>query len=320
MLGDPPCILHASAQVRPRRRFRLAAAGAASYLPSPLWRRRPVGPNPLATLPLAAEPTPPRAPRLAVFTLVLVAVSGGALLFLAGLPSPWAEWRPATCMPSGCFCELPRPSAVRQPVNALSSLGFLLVASAVLVGAARAARSRSNAMSASPVYSRLYAAALVAIGLGSALFHASLTFVGQTADVMGMYLLGTFLVLYSWGRLRPLDPRGAAGWYVAANAVLVTLLVFAPALRRYAFAAIVVCALALELLVRRRHRVQARASLLGGAVIASLLGFGLWILDITGRWCDPGSVWQGHAAWHLCGAAAAASMFAYYLSEGPARS
>ena len=89
---------------------------------------------------------------------------------------------------------------------------------------------------------------------------------------------------------------------------------------RLLWLAIVACALALEVLGRRRRAVRARVGLLGGAVVILLLGFRLWVMDITRRWCDPESVWQGHAAWHLCGAAAAVMIFAYYLSERSAGS
>jgi hypothetical protein len=43
---------------------------------------------------------------------------------------------------------------------------------------------------------------VILIGLGSWFYHASLAFVGQGFDVAGMYLLGTFMVLYGYYLLR----------------------------------------------------------------------------------------------------------------------
>ena len=127
-------------------------------------------------------------------TASLVAV----LAWLSRLPSPWAAWRPASCMATQCFCEALRDSFVRQPVNAATSLAFLAVAFAVF-GAEftgdRSAGARERGVRGSPAYAALYAGSLLVVGLGSAFFHASLTFAGQTIDVLGMYLAGTFILL-----------------------------------------------------------------------------------------------------------------------------
>jgi hypothetical protein len=44
-------------------------------------------------------------------------------------------------------------------------------------------------------------------------------------------------------------------------------------------------------------------------------GFILWVLDITKLLCRPEGLLQGHAAWHLLGAASAACIYLYYRSE-----
>ena len=51
-------------------------------------------------------------------------------------------------------------------------------------------------MAREPAYRRLYGYALVAVGLGSYFYHASLTFAGQVCDMSGMYFLITFALLY----------------------------------------------------------------------------------------------------------------------------
>ena len=85
-------------------------------------------------------------------------------------------WREASCLPDRCFCEAVQSGTVRQPANAISSSAFVVMALLVLM------RSRT------PTAWRFAGAALV-VGVGSAFFHASLTFWGQTADVLGMYLV-----------------------------------------------------------------------------------------------------------------------------------
>lgn len=256
--------------------------------------------------------------------LLVVAASATLLLLVIPMmraPSPWGPWEPASCMPERCFCEAIRPSLIRQPANALSSLSFVVVAMLVLLRSssarARSSETYSNLMVAQPAYPKIYAFALVLIGFGSAFFHASLSFVGQTADVLGMYLLATFMVLYGVSRLRKLSSRGAVSAYLSVNAVLLWLLVIYPSFRRYAFAVLVLLALTLERLVRKRRgtEVSARANLLGAAIGLLAVGFILWVLDITKVLCAPHSWLQGHSIWHFLGSSSTALLYLYYESE-----
>src|SRR5688572_1265269 len=126
----------------------------------------------------------------------LTAVGAGILLGIATQPSIWDSWRPAACMPDRCFCEAVRSQLIRQPANAASGLAFagvaLLVLFAGVPDSSGASLSRLNLFAAHPVYLILYAGAALLIGLGTVFYHASLTFWGQTADVLGMYLIATF--------------------------------------------------------------------------------------------------------------------------------
>jgi predicted membrane channel-forming protein YqfA (hemolysin III family) len=55
----------------------------------------------------------------------------------------------------------------------------------------------------------------------------------------------------------------------------------------------------------RRRWLQTALGLLLTAMTA-------WIADLSHLWCDPTSLLQGHALWHLLTAAAAGCTFAYY--------
>ncbi|MEQ1693947.1 MAG: ceramidase domain-containing protein, partial [Gemmatimonas sp.] len=151
----------------------------------------------------------------------------------------WTDWRTASCMPDRCFCEAVHAGAVRQPANAISSGAFVVVALLVLM------RSRT------PTAWR-FASAVFVVGAGSAFFHASLTFWGQTVDVLGMYLVATFLLMESLSRRRRWSAVTQNVLYVSGNIALLALLVGIPGLRRYAFAALVVAILWSE----ATHRVR----------------------------------------------------------------
>jgi hypothetical protein len=230
----------------------------------------------------------------------------------------WTRWRPATCMPDACFCESIRDGLIRQPANTWSCAAFVLAGAIVLLRSFERPDPRNpNPLRANPTYGALYAAALILIGLGSAFYHASLTFAGQFMDVFGMYLLGTFILLYNLSRLRPIAPSAFSAIYVILNLVLAIGLYAVPGLRRYAFAVLLIAAVWLELRVRRRSRATSDSRFLWIALIAIGAGFVIWILDITRTVCAPTGIVQGHAVWHVAGALAAWCVFRYYRSEAP---
>ena len=302
--------------------------------------------------------TSPRANRLMWTVLAPCVAFVGVLVgawWMMRVPVDWHQWRPATCLPGACFCEVVRGGTVRQVANTWSSFSFVFVAFWV-VGVAQCDRVReslnvtrdvspvighhvsrdarrearreasrlrsanptsakTNTMSQRGVYPLLFALALLVVGIGSAWYHASLTFAGQFADVFGMYLIGTFVLVYNVGRLRPLSDGAAVAFYLALNTGLALALYSMPELRRYAFAVVMVVALAVEYRVRRRGLVSADPRYLVGAVGALAVAFVVWALDLRRFMCNAQSLWQGHALWHLLGAAACAGVFLYYRSE-----
>lgn len=253
---------------------------------------------------------------LAAFLAICVAFA-----LFASVPVDWAAWREATCFASGCFCEAIRNSeAVRQPSNAWSSLAFALVG-LVVAGTYRHERrtgavgTSANPIAHDPFYAAAFAVSAIVIGLGSAFYHASLTFAGQFFDVFGMYLLTTLMLAYALRRLLRLRHRATVLGYLLLNIPLTWLLIVLPEFRRSAFALVLIAALILEVMIWRVRRPALRRDLFVGGFALFTGSYAIWILDNRDILCAPTSLLQGHAAWHVLGAAATWLLYRYYMSE-----
>jgi len=240
----------------------------------------------------------------------------GATIALSFAEYSWSNWKPASCMPDNCFCEAIRPGTVAQPANTWSSFGFVLIGLLVMRQSGEDVRLlKRNLLTSQRAYPLLFGAALVITGLGSAFYHASLTFVGQFFDVMGMYLLASFIMLYNISRLKTLRGRNFVLIYILINALLAFVLIQYPAQRRYIFGLIILATLLPEYRLRKTQRLFIKNLFLKAAWGTLILAFIIWTLDTTKIICNPTSWLQGHALWHLLGAAAGGFLYLYYSSE-----
>ena len=153
------------------------------------------------------------------------------------------------------------------------------------------------------------------VGLGSAFYHASLTFIGQFFDVFGMFLLAAFMLVYAWERIWNLRLTTTLSLYLALNLFLGWLQIAIPDTRRYAFAIVLIIALIFETYfrVKDKPRIEVRFLRVGIGLLAG--AYIIWILDNTRILCFENSFLQGHAVWHILGAVAVVFLHKYYLSE-----
>lgn len=215
----------------------------------------------------------------------------------------------ATCLPDYCFCELIREGAVAQPANTWSALAFVLVGIVVLIWALKGKDRQYIYLKA------LYGVIVIFLGVGTLYFHASLSFVGQLVDNLGMYLLVTLALVYQLRRTRAIHTvQKTIAVYIGANAVLIGVVFALPALRRPVFAALIIAFLYLEYRWHRKHP-KWRKSMLYWSVGLTAAGFTLWTLDITGVLCSPTSILQGHAAWHILTALAAGVLYLHLFQD-----
>ena len=217
------------------------------------------------------------------------------------------------------FCEAARDWVVAQPANTFSNVGF--VAAGLLI--AWHAGNRDNlgtTLSAHRHLATAMACLVVLLGPGSAAMHATQSAAGGHLDMLSMYLIAAFAAAYA--AMRWLGAGVATFVATFAAGVAFCELVGAwggviPVVMssgNAAFGLLLIVATVLEVLIMRSGAVRARRGFAYASLAALCTAFVIW--NVTKAWlCDPHSLVQGHAIWHLLGAAAAYLLYRYYASE-----
>ncbi|MBK7454796.1 MAG: ceramidase domain-containing protein [Anaerolineales bacterium] len=230
-------------------------------------------------------------------------------IFLSLNPNTWENWSPATCLQTGCFCEASNThSPIRQAANTYSSLAFVFSGMFIIVSVRKGSRFIVG-------YSILMGIASIIVGVGSAFYHASLTFIGQFFDVFGMFLLAAFMLVYAFERIWKLRIITTLGLFLTLNIFLSWLQIAIPDTRRYAFAIVLIIALGFEYYFRVKDKPQINVLLLQIGIGLLTGAYFIWILDNTRTVCFERSLMQGHALWHILGAISVWFLYRYYSSE-----
>jgi len=216
------------------------------------------------------------------------------------------------------FCEA-GTGLIRQPANTFSNVGFV-AAGLLIAWHASVPGNVGRRLSTYPWLATAIACVVVLLGPGSAAMHATQSALGGHLDMLSMYLIASFAAAYAVTR------------YYGGSAVLLGVafaggLVFCELVGLYraplpvviyagnaAFGLLLLLAVVLELrIIRRGARIQ--RSYVYVSLGALLTAFAIWNASKT--WlCDPHSLVQGHAIWHLLCAVAAYFLYRYYASEG----
>lgn len=241
----------------------------------------------------------PRLPRAVGITAV---VALGFVGFLAMQPEAgaWSGLTPGDCTEyceGSHRCGTPdsRP-AVQQPLNAWSNLAY------VFVGALALARPLT-------LGAGLFAASSLLLGVGSFLFHASITREMQWLDMVGTY--GVLVALLACGVHRV--------WGLSWSLLLPASLGLDLLIARYKWhldATVVMPLLLFAIAVPMTRAVRTGT----GRTIAALVPLAIFLaafsvreLDVRHIGCDPASVlYQGHTLWHLLTAASLGASYRFF--------
>ncbi|MFY0654610.1 MAG: ceramidase domain-containing protein [Cyclobacteriaceae bacterium] len=226
----------------------------------------------------------------------------------------WDSLDPAHCMPN-CWCEAVRYGEwIRQPMNTWSNL-FLILVAIYIIRLARKDISDQNELTRNPAYSNLFAFGCILTGLGSMFFHASLTYIGNWVDIMGMYFIAIFLILYNYSRIRHLSISRMIVWYVCLISFFGILIYKKAEINNVLFGFVVLGFVISAILVQRKLKSKSKKVYLWLAIVSYYTGSTFWYLDNEGLLCRPDSWMQGHALWHILSGTAVLLIYLYFRSE-----
>jgi hypothetical protein len=221
----------------------------------------------------------------------------------------------------------------RTRANTWSNLAYVLVGFyCIALGMhdrAHASATRRNYVLDTPAMSILMGVACCYLGIGSGLFHASLTRWGQQLDVGAMYAPLLVCIAINWGRYLPRIWRLNAKVTMPVWSMLIaSVVLIAAVLYHYKWSMSSSQVMPLHILTviafaiadsipppRGLHRSRLQKRWLLIAFVSLALAISFRQLDVAGRFGTPDTFLQGHALWHLLTAASLGAMYMYYRSE-----
>ena len=205
------------------------------------------------------------------------------------------------------YCEFNHAERFfHQPMNTYSNLAYfffgILLLNIASEDAKQVGQPGRNRLENFPMLSVLLGGCMIYLSVGSAFFHASLTYAGQRVDMNGTYgvllALAGIAVYHVLFRLT-LTPAQKNAWVLA---ILALIVVFLP-VALWIPSSLLVPALLLLLnglmfvnygqFRKERSLVVALLSL-----VLIVLAVRIRTLDVQKVDCDPHSLFQGHALWH----------------------
>ena len=222
------------------------------------------------------------------------------------------------------FCETMHLGLIKQPVNTWSNLGFVFAGLAMAWHLSKEPYDHNDNMfrRKNSFCGIFFSCLTVLLGPGSMALHASGTSLGGFFDMCSMYLVASFMASYATVRLFNL--RSIWFLFIFSISFVIFLWVdkqsdihfifyhFGETVFAFYILIIIVFEFINITIRRLRHN-----NIWGFASFISLaLAVFIWQRSLTGGpWCDPDSIIQGHAIWHLLDAFALYCLFRYYVSE-----
>ena len=219
------------------------------------------------------------------------------------------------------YCEFNHPEKLfHQPMNTYSNIAYFFFGVLILQWAwedyKKQGQNTLNRLQQFPLLSALMGFCFVYLSFGSALFHASLTWVGQRVDMNGTYSIS--LALFSIGFYHVLYKIDFSNqvkniWIIALG---VLILAFFKVHLMISSGVLLPILILLNLSLTVINYVQFRKE---RSILWVILSLVLMVIAVKIRtWdvqkvgCDPYSLYQGHSVWHLLTAISSFCSYAFF--------
>ncbi len=226
------------------------------------------------------------------------------------------------------FCEMNHmDQLIRQPSNTWSNLGFFVVGLITLTLGIHdlkyAERKQSdNFLVRYPIFSIMFGVSAIYLFVGSFFYHASLTEFFQKLDQTGMCSVVVMLIVFNLYKIFPLVR--VKGKYKSSHAIMIAFgmgvnyLIYTSLFKidiNLLFPLLILVVFLTScyylLFVSKEHYFT---NYLYAALAILLVAGGIWIVDRTSVICNPTSIFQGHALWHILNAFSILFVYLYYRS------
>ena len=254
--------------------------------------------------------------------LLITLLAGVVLLDVYSMDtSPWSQFASSTMQRTGGvpFCEHDRSTRLlRERANSLSDFGFLAVGFYMLV---RSFECETRSRSKETILSTMNGIANCGHAMGSWLNHACRCQLGHRLDLTGMWLVISFIVLYSLTRrVQIKTPFFAIVFLVIGYLLWLVSDVYYPESYENREKTLTIFLTVLFLLsewnqLKSRSITRTQVQLLRLSVITLAVGAICGHLDATKVICSPHSWFQLHAVWHLCAACSIVAVYEYFRCE-----
>jgi hypothetical protein len=262
-----------------------------------------------------------------IYGIALLTTSAMLLLFvflnLHFDGSIWQTMQQSKSALTAEYCELDHYAHFfRQSINTYSNLAyFFLGMIAVLISFYDKTDKieNKNLVQQFPFISCFFGVCLIYLSIGSAFFHASLTWIGQRIDMNATYSICIVLIGISYYRLLIKENASNQFKRIFVGCLFLIILLFIQihllisSLYLLPFLILlIICGTVLNYLQNKPN------FNISFAILSLLLMIGAFILrtmDVQKIACDPTSVYQGHALWHFFTGMSAFLLYWFYRSE-----
>jgi hypothetical protein len=243
-------------------------------------------------------------------TIVFVIITAilAVVFYLVWDVNMWEGWTLGSNGTNTIFCEQNHLTEfIRQRANTWSNLAYLFygLVCAKLAMHDKTNKPQANFITRNPTISWVFAFTFVYLSFGSFFFHASITRIGQQFDMGGTYALVAFPVLVNLSRIyrhyKAISDKRLAQITIVA-AIVVFALLFGLKWQINSSLALPVLIVAVLVSTLWYHGIsKAPYQIWFGALamLSMITAFFIWYQDCAKNWCDPESLIQGHAFWHV---------------------